>query len=257
MVEGPTAHAYAFRISREFGGEIINHLIIKSKRIYVSPSKLISKKLLNAESFGKNIVLFTDNYAIRVHLMMFGTIHIYNLDEDLLKPERKVRLMIIGERRKLVVYNAPIVEVDFKDRLLKKLNSQLGLDPLRPEWDMNKVFRAISSYKNDKIGILLLNQSIIAGVGNILRNEILFRAGIHPERIVKNLSDEEIRRIIQITEDLSKQFLQIKLEGKRLKPLLYVYNMYNKPCRRCGGKIKFYLQEPIKRKTFICENCQT
>ena len=256
MVEGPTAHVYAYRINREFCGEVINDLLIRSKRIYVSPKELIDKKVYNSESFGKNIVLFVNDYAIRLHLMLYGAIHIYNLDEKLLKPERQVRLMIIGYNKKLVVYNAPIVEIDFKDRLIKRLNSQLGLDPLRPEWNINEVFKRIKQYSNEKIGVLLLDQSVIAGIGNILRNEILFRARVHPERRVKDLSDEEIVRIITIAEELSKQFLKIKLERKRLKPILYVYNKYNKLCKICGSKIRFYFQEPIKRKTFVCEKCQ-
>ncbi len=103
---------------------------------------------------------------------------------------------------------------------------------------------------------MLLDQSVIAGVGNILRNEILFRAGISPERKVKDLTRDELERIADITKDLSEKFLELKMEKKGIKSLLLVYNRYRGSCIKCGSSIKFYMQKPVNRKTFICEKCQ-
>ena len=111
-------------------------------------------------------------------------------------------------------------------------------------------------FKGEKVGVALLNQSIIAGVGNILRNEILFRAGVNPERTIGSLTMVEIEKIVDVCESLSKEFLKMKIEGKRIEPLLMVYNKYNGNCKVCGGKIRFYMQKPINRKTFVCTNCQ-
>jgi formamidopyrimidine-DNA glycosylase len=116
MVEGPTAKAYAIKISREFSGEIVKDVVVKTfKRIHIPLTELFGKGFVNADSLGKNILLFFDGLAVRVHLMMYGAIHIYNIDEDLLKPERLVRLLVKGCERKLVVYNAPIIEIDFEE----------------------------------------------------------------------------------------------------------------------------------------------
>ena len=256
MVEGPTAKAYAVKISRGFRGEVVKSVFVRSKRIFVPVERLIGKKFLNADSFGKNIVLLFDGIAVRLHLMMYGTIHIYGKDEPLLKPEERVRLRIEGEARKLVVYNAPIVEINEKESLLKALREGLGPDPLSNEWDRSKAVKNIMGFPDDKIGVILLNQSVIAGIGNILRNEILFRAKVHPERRVKDLSYEELERIVEVSESLSKEFLKLKLEGKRIKSILFVYNRYRKPCKVCGKPIRYYMQEPIKRKTFVCDRCQ-
>lgn len=256
MVEGPTAKAYAVKINREFIKEIIKEIFTKSRKVYVPLNELLGKKFSKAETYGKNILLFFEEFAIRLHLMMFGAIHIYKLDAPLLKPERQVRLLIKGERKKLVVYNAPIVEIDRKRKLIERLKNELGPDPLRQDWNREEAIRRIMKYKGEKIGVVLLDQSVIAGVGNILRNEILFKAKVNPERLVADLSKEEIEAIVKEVEELSKKFLELKLQGKRLKPILYVYNRYSKPCKICGRKIRFYMQEPIKRKTFVCENCQ-
>ena len=94
MVEGPTAKAYALRIRNEFKNEIVRDIFARSKRIFVPVEELIGKRFLGSDSLGKNIILFLDSLAIRIHLMMFGSIHIYLLDEPLLKPMQRVRLHI-------------------------------------------------------------------------------------------------------------------------------------------------------------------
>ena len=257
MVEGPTARVYALKIEDKFKNETIRQIQTKTRRIYVSLNKILGRRLKKAETFGKNIVMFLDGFAIRVHLMMFGAIHIYGLDEPLLKPEKQVRLLLEGENRKLVVYNAPIVEIDKAEKIVGKLRVELGPDPLREDWDENEAVKRILQHKDEKIGIVLLDQRVIAGIGNILRNEILFRAKTHPEKLVRELSEEKIKTIVRTAKNLSIQFLELKLKKKRIKPILYVYNKYNKPCKVCGEKIKFYLQQPRKRKTFVCEKCQS
>jgi len=257
MVEGPTAKAYAIKINREFNGEIVKDVLVKSfRRIRIPISELLGKKFVNADSLGKNILLLFNGLAIRIHLMMYGTIHIYNIDESLLKPERLIRLIVKGCEKKLVVYNAPIVEIDKAENLIGRLKSELGPDPLSNDWDRGRAIENLLRFKGEKIGVALLNQSIIAGVGNILRNEILFRAGVKPERTIQSLTMAEIERIVDICESLSKEFLNMKIEGKRIGQLLLVYNKYNGSCKVCGGKIEFYMQKPINRKTFICTNCQ-
>jgi endonuclease-8 len=256
MVEGPTAKAYAIKVNQEFKDEIVKDVFVKTlKRVYIQPSKLIGLKFSKANSYGKNIILFFDSLAIRLHLMMFGAIHIYNLSEELLKPERFVRLLIVGSRKKLAVYNAPIVEVDEANKILDRLKNELGPDPLSEEWDKEKAIKNILKFKDKKIGIILLNQSAIAGIGNILRNEILFRARINPERTVGTLSEVEVEKIVGECEDLMQKFLKLKIERRSIKSILFVYNNYGK-CKICGGKIKFYMQQPINRKTFVCMNCQ-
>jgi len=256
VVEGPTAKSYALRIKGEFKDEIVRDVFTRSKKVFIPIDELIQKKFLGSDSLGKNIILFFDGIAIRIHLMMFGAIHIYRVDEPLLKPQERVRLLIKGNSKKLVVYNAPIVEIDLKDKILNKLKGELGPDPLSDEWNREKAIENLRKFPQERIGIVLLNQSVIAGIGNILRNEILFRAGIHPERVVRSLSNEEIERILEITEDLMRKFLELKLEKRRIRDLLFVYNKYRSFCRNCGNPIKFYMQKPINRKTFVCENCQ-
>lgn len=256
MVEGPTAKAYAIRISKEFRNEFARDVFIKSKKVFVPEVEIIGRKFRGSDSIGKNILLFFDGKTFRIHLMMFGAIHIYGVNDSLLKPKERVRLIITGDQKKLVVYNAPIVELDEEGKILHRLKSELGPDPLSVEWDRTKAVENIVMHSEEKIGAVLLNQSVIAGIGNILRNEILFRAGVNPERKIKDLSIEEVERIVDFAKILSDEFLDRKLHGRGIKDLLFVYNRFSGFCTVCAHPIKFYMQKPINRKTFVCENCQ-
>ena len=256
MVEGPTAKLYALKISQSFAGERVRRVLARTRRAYIPVERLAGKTFEGAETYGKNILLAFNGIAVRIHLMMFGAIHIYRVGEPLLKPERQVRLLLEGAHRRLVVYNAPIVEVDLEKRLRGRLERELGPDPLREDWNRGEALERLRERRGERVGVVLLDQSVMAGIGNILRNEILFRAGVHPERLVENLADMEAERIVQVSESLCREFLALKLKGERLGPILYVYNRYGKPCKVCGNPIKFYLQQPIKRKTFVCDHCQ-
>ena len=121
MVEGPTAKAYALKIEKVFKDEVVNEVFVRSKRVFIPQDEVLGRKLKRVETFGKNIVLIFNDIAIRLHLLMFGSIHIYDLNESLLKPWQRVRLLMKGEDKKLAVYNAPIVEIDRTEKIFKKL----------------------------------------------------------------------------------------------------------------------------------------
>ncbi len=155
----------------------------------------------------------------------------------------------------MTAFNAPIVELARYDEVRSELLSSLGLDPLRPEWNVVEAAKRLLE-RPGKVGVVLLDQGVMAGVGNIIRNEVLFRAGIHPERPTSQLSFEEALRIAKEVEELSWEFYERKAKGLRVGELFKVYNRGGRLCPRCGGVVKMYLQAPINRRTFVCEGCQ-
>lgn len=250
MTEGPTARLRAIQINEEFLGETLQDIFTRSKKLHVKPSMLIGYRLDKATSFGKNILLYFNDYIIRLHLMMYGSIR---FEKEYSKPFKRVRLTLFFSKNNLVVYNAPIVEIDKKDRLEERLFSEYGVDPMT-NWDEERLIQLILKYKDRKIGDLLLDQKVFNGIGNILRNEILFRAKINPERIIRDIDVEEIKQITYHTQRLSYKFLELKRNRRSIKNILFVYN--KKYCPICKDKLVFYRQEPNGRKTFYCPNCQ-
>lgn len=141
-------------------------------------------------------------------------------------------------------------------KILRYLKSVLGPDPLRADWNPSKALRLLLRNKNRKIGDALLDQSIIAGIGNILRNEILFRARLHPDLKVGAIPISKLRELTDIAYKLSRTFYEYRLANKRIKPLLLVYGRSGKPCIVCGTRIRMYYQKPNNRRTYYCPKCQ-
>lgn len=250
MTEGPTARLRAIQIKERFQGEEVLDIFTRSKKLFTDPRDLIGLRLDRTDSYGKNILLFLGEYAIRIHLMMFGSIRFEN---NYSKPFQRVRLYIGFSSGKLVVYNAPIVEIDFAESIEKRLSESLGVDPLR-NWNKELLLEMLSNEGNRLVGDVLLDQKIFAGVGNILRNEILHRAGIRPGRKVNEISREEKMKLVEYCKKLSEDFLEEKIKSGRIGNILMVYN--RKRCGKCGDKIIFYRDKITSRKTFYCPICQ-
>jgi len=251
MTEGPTAKLRAIQIRERFLGKTLDNIMVRSKKVYIQPENLIGKILRDTSTYGKNILLNFQPYGIRIHLMMYGSIR---LEEKFSKPENRIRLVLDFESGRMVVYNAPIVEIDFIGRIEDRLSEDLGIDPFR-NWDEERLFNLLIENGDRVIGEVLLDQRIFAGVGNILRNEILFRSGIRPDRRISEIPEERLKLLIRITKRLSEDFLESKLRGRGIKNLLMVYN--SRYCKRCGGRINYYRDEITGRKTFFCPNCQS
>lgn len=255
MVEGPSAKALSLRIEQELRGDEVTHLYIKPGRCHITPRLAVGCRIEGAESIGKNILVKLQSLGLRIHLMMYGRLYLQSLNEPLTKPERRLRLLLETPSRRLAVFNTPIVELDYFNDLKERLLKELGPDPLRPEWDLFEAAKRILNH-GGKVGVAILDQKVIAGVGNIIRNEVLFRVGMHPERPTCSLSFSEAFGLAREVEVFSREFYERKVRGLRVGELFKVYNRAGKPCPACGSPVRMYIQQPIGRRTFICERCQ-
>ncbi|MCD6541849.1 MAG: hypothetical protein J7K38_00805, partial [Thermoplasmata archaeon] len=151
MTEGPTARLRAIQIEKEFLGKRLENINIRSKRVFVDPNELVGTRLRRAYTYGKNILLSFEPYGIRIHLMMYGSIR---FEEKFSKPENRIRLILDFESGRMVVYNAPIVEVDFLENIEDRLSKELGIDPFR-NWDEEKLFNMLIKNRDRVIGEVL------------------------------------------------------------------------------------------------------
>jgi formamidopyrimidine-DNA glycosylase len=146
--------------------------------------------------------------------------------------------------------------------------AQLGVEPLSGDWQLDHL-TALLKPSRVTMKDFLLDQTKIAGIGNIYANEILFRAGIHPQRQAMTLNEEEIERLYHIIP----RVLELAIDkmgtsiGNKVSDYRSVYNMQGefqnvlavygregKPCLKCGSPIIRIKQKA--RSTFVCENCQ-
>ncbi len=145
---------------------------------------------------------------------------------------------------------------------------KLGVEPLSDSWQLEH-FASLCRKSSLAMKSFLMDQNKIAGIGNIYANEILFRAGIHPERRVNSLSDSEIERLfywIPRVLDLAVQKMGTTLGNRvsdyrsvfnmegQFQSILMVYGREGQQCFKCGSPIIRIKQKD--RSSFVCENCQ-
>jgi endonuclease-8 len=99
----------------------------------------------------------------------------------------------------------------------------------------------------------LLEQDIFAGVGNIIKNEVLYRIRVHPQSLVNKLPAPKLKKLIDESRTYSFQFLEWKRKYELKK---HWASTYKKTCLRCGSKIIKKYTGKKNRRSFICENCQ-
>ena len=261
--------------------KIVERSKVKSVEIYRTdlrwkvPDDL--KEILENDIFekpfrrGKYILIPTkkDNILL-IHLGMSGQIKIKESVPTLLKHDH-IRIIIENKNNNLfsITYNDPrrFGYVDYLNkRDLKKhfLLKSLGVEPFSE--DLTKVYlHNIFKKKTTNIKNALLDQKIIAGIGNIYASEILFRAKIRPYRNVNSLESKDLELIINSTKEILKK--SIKKGGTTIKDHkqpdgklgyfkqnLAVYGKKNKKCKECNNLIEVSII--TNRSTFFCNYCQ-
>lgn len=114
MTEGPLAHYRAKLINDALMGEVVRDVVFKVQT-HLDPRILLGRKFECSEAVGKNILICFGDFAIRAHLLLYGTIHIYNIDESLAKPESKMKILLIFNKKKLAIYNTNAIQFDYKN----------------------------------------------------------------------------------------------------------------------------------------------
>jgi endonuclease-8 len=152
----------------------------------------------------------------------------------------------------VVAFSAPIVQLLTASELANDpVWGNSGPDPLRPDFSRKTFFELMEAQDSRELGEVLLDQKIVAGLGNILRIEILFRSHIHPRRLVRTLSSEEKHELLLWTLRLSKTW---KREMGKQKGWIRIYRKSGQPCPLCGTTIAFFRQ--AGRITYACPECQ-
>ncbi len=149
--------------------------------------------------------------------------------------------------------------------LLPKGLAALGPEPLDPGFDALQLARQLSKRQKSKLKAVLLDQSVIAGLGNIYADEVLFQSGLHPERTVASLDESELEKLAAAVVSVLRH--AISCQGTTLRDYvngwnqkgtfqncLMVYKRAGLPCRICGQLIES--RRIAGRTTCWCPNCQ-
>lgn len=227
--------------------------------------QLVRKYLTAVDTHGKHLLLRTSgSFTIHCHAMQYGSWQIGEPGQELRKEPRYVRLRLCTAHHEAVFFHGPVVEFLTDDELAghEKLNA-LGPDILHEPLDRAEVLRRLRAEPERPIGDAILDQRIIAGIGNIYKSEGLFLACLDPRCSVAQVSDAAVDRIwnqlIPLMQEGTLHYgptTTLPEELRDQRDRTWVYRRQGRTCFRCGERITFTRQGDLKRATYYCPGCQ-
>lgn len=248
MPEGDTIFRAATVLRKALQGARVK--TFASERLGQGP---VGERIESVEARGKNLLLrFEGGSALRTHMRMQGSWHLYRSGEKWQKPAWQARVAIEADNGLVAVcFNAPVVEW-----LREQSLARLGPDATADGFDAEEARRRLRSLGSATLEQALLTQSALAGVGNAIKCEALFIERRDPFRTVASLSDAELVALVRRCHALlvrnragGPRTSRESLDGGRL----WVYGRGGKPCRVCGGPIR---TRRTARLTWSCAHCQ-
>lgn len=294
MPEGPEVRKHALAIAPILEKQKLLEIRARTRDakafLLDNPDELPGRKITSVRSHGKHLLIHLEgDYFLHSHLMMWGRWHLFeNAPEEM---DRRERARIVTKKGAAILFSAPIFQIGQGDAHEKIENLKtLGPDilPYRGKFDNTEFQRRLHLPENREraIGAALLDQRICAGIGNYLRAEILYECRVDPYKLVRELSEKELKCLNKIVPAQAKFSLETggttALEDRARMmddaTLLYpgrsewtarhyVFRRTGLPCLRCGEKIRQLRQvthtvpgeggdEEKTRILYFCEKCQ-
>ena len=205
--------------------------------------RLAGQKIIDFKSWGKHFLICFKDFTVRIHFLLFGS---YRINEQ---KEASPRLRLIFKKGEINFYACSVKFIE--ENLVDVYDWKA--DVMSDAWDAKAAKKKLKEIPGTLVTDALLNQNIFAGVGNIIKNEVLFRTHIHPESKVGNLPTKKMNELIKEARNYSFDFLNWKKKYVLRKHWLA---HTKKTCPECDTPfVKKYLGK-TNRRSFFCENCQ-
>ena len=239
--EGPSLVILREESSRFVGKKIVH---AEGNTKTVDLATLTGKKIVSLRSWGKHFIIELPDTALRIHFMLFGS---YRIDERKESPPRLSLQFAGGKELNFYACSVKPVEADLD------ATYDWDADIMSPSWDAAKARKKLRANPDMLACDALLDQTIFAGVGNIIKNEVLFRIRLHPLSTVGALPAPKLRQLVEQARQYSFDFL----EWKKAFVLKKNWLAHRKStCPRCDIPFSKGHLGLTKRRAFYCERCQ-
>ncbi|MEA2972760.1 MAG: endonuclease [Actinomycetota bacterium] len=218
--------------------------------------RLVGRTIESVDAWGKNLMIRLEGgQVLHTHLRMTGSWHVYPAGHPWRRPERQARLTITCGDRVAVCFNAPVVELLRPGAELRHPSlAGLGPDVLHEDIRLDEVRRRARAGPPDRpLGELLLDQRVVAGIGNIWRAESLFAEGHNPWTPLSALTDDQLDALVTTAGRLMRAAVESRT-GVPSK--IAVYRRTGQPCRTCRTPIRSKRQGEQARTAYWCPTCQ-
>jgi formamidopyrimidine-DNA glycosylase len=259
MPEGHTIH----RLARDLAADLLDRPVVASvrqARFADGARRLDGRVLTGTDAHGKHLFLqFDSGDVLYVHLGLIGAFRRHLLPAP--EPSPNLRLRLEGDATAWDLTGPMVCELRDPD-VVDHVAASLGPDPLRRGADPQRFVDAVRRSRKP-IGALLLDQSVIAGIGNVYRAELLHLAGIDPNRPGTSVTEDEARTLWRLAGEQLRlglkrnRIVTVPLDGRRLTSIRredswHVYKQER--CRSCGDQVA--LRPVGNRTSYACATCQ-
>ena len=248
-MEGPSLYLAAKQL-KPFRGKTVLSVSGNTK---IEKERILKKKVKHIFSWGKHLIIQFDKFALRTHFLLFGafeaTVNNLPLTGDYQRAYTP-RLQLDFENGSIKLFNC---SVKFLETSNAKASYDFTIDIMSPKWSADKAFDSIVSKPEVEIADILLDQEIFAGVGNIIKNEVLWRVCLHPEAKIKDIPVPELKKLIAET----KRFSLLFYKWRKVFLLRKHLDIYQKSiCPRCRANVKREKTGKRSRISHFCPACQ-
>lgn len=273
MPEGDTI----FRASRTLHRALAGAAVVRFQSVFPTLTRvhadapLTGRIVESVRAVGKHILMrFSGGLILRTHMRMNGSWHIYRPGERWRRTREDMRLLVATAEFEAVGFNIPVAEfLGEKDLARHDELCRLGPDVLSDNFEVAEAVRRMRAQGSTPIADVLLNQRVIAGVGNVYKSEVLFACGVSPFAPVSAMDEAVLSELVATARRLLLVNVSTDLPSMTTYPgyrrttgrddprdRLWVYGRGRLPCRKCGTCIQARKQGHDARLTYWCPNCQ-
>jgi endonuclease VIII len=260
VAEGDTLARIATVLAGSLAGQTIT--AAQARPGTAALQRVVGARVESVEARGKHLLIGFDNgLTLHTHLGLHGSWHRYRPGEPWRRARSRAAAVLETPTTVAVAFDAPTVELlDSRAISLHPRLARLGPDASEAEFDLDGALRRLVAPANAQraIGDALLDQRIVAGLGNVYRSEVCFIEQVHPFKSVGELDEATHRRLL----GTGARLLRANAGGGRRVTTapgtpgsLYVYGRTGRPCRRCGSAVVSRLSEG-SRRAYWCPRCQ-
>jgi endonuclease-8 len=278
MPEGDTIYRAARALQRAIGGKVVTGFetgLAKLARVN-DDTPLVGRVVETVESRGKwCLIFFSGDLILVTHMLMSGSWHLYRRGERWQMGRGRMRVVIHTKEWEAVGFNIPVAEFHTARSLERSSEvPKLGPDILSESFSVEGGVARLAAYGREnpdaEIAAVLLNQRVLAGLGNVYKSEVAFAAGVNPFRAMKTITSREMEAMVEVAQRYMKanvgdgkgDGIVTHSETRRTthamdrEERLWVYRRQGQQCRRCGTTVMMRRQGVQARSTYWCPECQ-
>lgn len=278
MPEGDTIYRAARALQKAIGGKVVTAFETGLAKLASvnDDAPIVGRTVERVEARGKwCLIYFSGDLILVTHMLMSGSWHIYRTGEKWWMGRNRMRVAITCGDFQAVAFNVPVAEFHTARSLERSSQvPKLGVDVLSDDYSVEAGVRAMREYgaanPEAEIAVVLLNQRVLAGLGNVYKSEVAFAAGVNPFRRMSTITACEMEVMAEVSQKYMRANVVdgkgdgiVTYAGNRRTThemdgnnRLWVYGRQGEECRRCGAAIMMRKQGTAVRSTYWCPSCQ-